>query len=99
MKILEAFEERNKILRKELPNLPDCKIEGCNNPVDVTMMGQDTCCIYHRMLWDYYMYPRVDTMNVEDIRKGFFEWLQETPKDELDKCAIYMGNDKLNWVA
>lgn len=74
----EDFEIRYKNLREQYPELGNCTFEGCTNPRDITGLGVDTSCSYHRMLFDHWLYD-VDTEsamnpNTKIRRKLFREW-------------------------
>ena len=51
---LEDFEIRYKNILVSDPKRKCCSSSGCNNPVDYTMLGEDTSCAYHRLLFDFW---------------------------------------------
>jgi len=81
---------------------PECGFEGCTLPIDHTMMGWDTSCPYHRLLFDYWMYEIRGTNHILDIkreekRRLFREWVTLTGKDGCDKIVDEMSHVPLNW--
>ena len=100
---LENFEERYKNLRKVYPDNPDCSVEGCHNPVDVTEgMGVDTLCAYHRLLFDYWFiecvaHPEKLIVDTTKRRAAFKKWMDDTGKECCDKIVLDMAKEPINW--
>ncbi len=104
MKItLADLEERCINIRKDYPDIPNCSVEGCKNPVDGTVgMGWDTTCPYHRLLFDWWLYE-VDPENAmhkkTHIRRGKFKsWMKKIGKSRCDQIVLNMSNDPINWA-
>lgn len=81
---------------------PECTYEGCTLPRDHTLMGWDTSCPYHRLLFDYWMYEVFGTEKVlelerEERRRLFREWVDSEGKKKCDKLVEEMSNDSINW--
>ena len=55
MVTLKDFETRYENIRRDVPDVKICSVCGCSNPRDSTeMLGVDTSCAYHRLLFDYW---------------------------------------------
>lgn len=94
--ILEALENRSKFLKEKYPDDPICKM--CSNPVDRTMMGIETVCPYHRMLWDSFMYEAMDKYrDIEKVREEFMKWNKTLSDEERDNIVISMARSPINW--
>ena len=81
---------------------PECGYEGCAFPIDHTLMGWDTSCPYHRLLFDYWMYEVFGTEKIleierEEKRRLFREWVSTSGKKECDRIVEEMSNDSINW--
>lgn len=54
---LEDLEIRYRNIRKQNPRVRQCSVSGCKNPRDRVplpiFLGEDTCCAYHRLLFDF----------------------------------------------
>lgn len=99
---LKDFNVRYANLRRDYPDNPDCSVEGCHNPVDVTEgMGIDTSCAYHRLLFDYWTCEAIeDTFSFKtraESRKVFKDWLEKTGKETCDKLVLEMAKEPINW--
>ena len=101
---LADFEIRYSRLRAERPDLPVCSVEGCENPCDITMLGVDTTCAYHRLLFDYWSTeirnPKMSyyMKNQEARRASFARWLKYTGKEKCDRIALEMAREPINWM-
>lgn len=102
---LEDLEIRYNNIRKQNPKVKQCTVSGCKNPRDSTpMLGEDTCCAYHRLLFDFWS---ADVMHPDDFyhylqsqkgrRRAFTNWMNKTGKDELDKLVLRMAHEPINW--
>jgi len=102
---LEDLEIRYNNIRKQNPKVKQCTVSGCKNPRDSTpMLGEDTCCAYHRLLFDFWS---SDVMHPDDFyhylqsqkgrRRAFTNWMNKTGKDELDKLVLRMAHEPINW--
>lgn len=81
---------------------PECTYEGCTLPRDHTMMGWDTSCPYHRLLFDHWMYEVYGTelileLEREEKRRLFREWVGKTGKKGCDSIVDEMSHVPLNW--
>jgi len=80
----------------------ECGFEGCTLPIDHTLMGWDTSCPYHRLLYDYWMYEVFGTEKILEIEREkkrmlFREWVAMTGKEGCDKIVDEMSSDSINW--
>lgn len=104
--ILNDLVIRCQNLRKQFPDNPKCAL--CENPVDVTLLGPDTTCPYHRLLHDHWMYEEdgdefsqqviEGKLSREDYRAKFQKWMNSLTKDERDEIVLEAANDGINWV-
>ncbi|TSA55985.1 hypothetical protein D4R42_04515 [bacterium] len=101
---LADFEIRYANIRKHFPT-DKCSIRGCNNPQDVTTHGGgDSCCAYHRMLFDRWSYDlEPDTLkyylgNQRARRSAFTRWRNKLGKEMCDKIVLQMAQEAINWV-
>lgn len=102
---LKDFEVRYKNIREQNPKVKKCSVKGCHNPRDSTpSLGEDTCCAYHRLLFDFWS---VDVMNPDDFhhylscqkgrRRAFTNWMNRLGKSECDKLVLRMAQEGINW--
>ena len=102
---LEDFEIRYKNIRKQNPKVKKCTVAGCNNPRDSTpQLGEDTCCAYHRLLFDFWSSDialirghNVLKMSQKGRRRAFTNWMNRTGKKGLDKIVLRMAQEGINW--
>jgi len=102
---LEDFEIRYKNILASDPKRKCCSSSGCNNPVDHTMLGEDTSCAYHRLLFDFWS---CDVMNPDKFqhylgcqkgrRRAFTNWQKRIGKAECDKIVLRMALEGINWM-
>jgi len=96
------FEVRYENLRKQFPKIKKCSVAGCENPRDVTELGLDTCCAYHRLLFDYWLYEVVQgdimSMTQKGRRRAFTNWRHRLGKNECDEIVLKMAQEGINWV-
>lgn len=94
----EDFELRYKNIRKEYPDMPNCSVKGCENPID----GGGTTCAYHRLLFDYWMCEvkgsGIHSMSRGGIRRAFSRWKNKTGKEICDAIVLDMAQYNINWV-
>jgi hypothetical protein len=102
---LEDLEIRYKNIRKYKPEVENCSVHGCKNPRDSTpSLGEDTCCAYHRLLFDFWSCA-VATIRGHDLlkmtqkgrRRAFTNFLNRTGKKELDKLVLWLAQEPINW--
>jgi hypothetical protein len=104
---LADLEIRYANIRKANPKVKKCTVKGCNNPRDSTpSLGEDTCCAYHRLLFDFWSSDVVD-WNLDKLdhylksrkgrRRAFSNWLKRTGKEALDKLVLRMAQEPINW--
>jgi len=99
---LEDFKKRYENIRKQHPHIGQCVHEGCPNPPDITPgLGVDSSCAYHRFLFDYWLYEKMDLVpemeNTLLRREAYGKW-DDTIDDYLrDKIALRAAQDPLNW--
>jgi len=101
---LADFEIRYKNIRKEHPRVKNCSVSGCNNPRDFTMLGEDTSCAYHRLLFDIWVCDVISEKEFHHYqksqkgrRRAFTNWRNRTGKTELDKIVLRMAQEPINW--
>ena len=99
---LEDLEKRYVNVRKNHPEVGECTFEGCKNPLDATMMGLDTSCAYHRLLFDWWLYE-VDSgaamdENTKRRRANFRTWTEELGQEKCDEIVLHMANQAINWA-
>jgi len=105
---LKDFEIRYRNIRSLIPNIKKCSVKDCLNPRDFTPeLGPDTCCAYHRLLFDYWSSDlRSDPpwssrsilqMSQKSRRRAFTNWMNKTGKRELDKIVLKLAQDPINW--
>jgi len=102
---LEDFEIRYKNILESDPKRKRCSSGGCKNPVDFTMLGGDTSCAYHRLLFDFWscevMLPD-DFYHYMESQKGrrraFTNWMNRIGKAGCDKLVLRMAQEGINWV-
>jgi len=100
---LADFELRYKNIREQHPELGKCSVKGCNNPQDITMMGEDSSCSYHRLLFDWW----TGTLDYDNIlyyftnqrarRTAFTKYRNRLGVEECDKIVLMMAQDAINW--
>lgn len=94
--LLKTVQDRSDFLKVKFPKDPKCKM--CDNNVDRTMMGKDTACVYHRMLWDSFMYDAMDKYrDIKKVREEFVKWNNTLTKDKRDNIVADMAKSPLNW--
>jgi len=98
------FEIRYKNILESNPKIKKCSIKGCNNPVDTTMIGEDTSCAYHRLLFDFWSYEVMDSdkffyylENQRARRSAFTRWRNKIGKEECDKIVLKLAQEGINW--
>ena len=97
---LEDLEIRYKNIREQNPKVKKCSVKGCNNPRDSTpLLGGDTCCAYHRLLFDFWFCDvRVrNYKNREAQGKAFENWLKRIGKKTQNELALKMAQEPINW--
>jgi len=96
--VLQALKNRCKFLKNKFPDIKKCKM--CDNPVDITMLGFDTCCPYHRMLFDSYFYNAMDEFggDIEKVREEFDKWNKTLSGEQRNNIVAEMGKSSLNWM-
>lgn len=79
---------------------PECGYPGCNLPIDNTMLGWDTSCPYHRLLFDYWLYNVVDDLNrytKQGRRSAFTQWVNRIGKKRCDEIVDEFSKVPINW--
>jgi len=102
---LADLEARYKNIRENNPKAKKCSVRSCNNPRDYTeLLGEDTCCAYHRLLFDFWMSDiapirghDVTVMSQKGRRTAFMYFLNRTRKEDLDKLVLKLANERINW--
>jgi len=102
---LADFEIRYKNIREHNPKVKKCTVKGCPNPRDSTpKLGEDVCCAYHRMLFEYWFCDVTDNHEVliqkrfqALRRRRFGNWLSGIGKVEADKIVLRMAQEGINW--
>lgn len=99
---LKDLEIRYANIRKANPKIQKCSVKGCNNPRDSTKyLGRDTCCAYHRLLFDFWCCDiasiNILKMTQRGRRTAFTHWRKRMGKEELDKLVLRMACEPINW--
>ena len=108
---LRDFEIRYCNIRRDIPGVKKCSVKGCKNPRDFTeLLGPDTSCAYHRLLFDYWsadvvdldergnrLKPRILEMTRKGRRRAFTNWMNRTGRAELDNIVLKLAQDPINW--
>jgi len=103
---LADLEVRYQNIRKANPRVKKCTVKGCANPRDSTkFLGEDTCCAYHRLLFDFWS---ADVLTWEKVahywnsqkgrRRAFTNWLKKIGKEECDELVLKMASESINWM-
>jgi hypothetical protein len=103
---LADLEIRYANIRENNPKVKKCSVTGCKNPRDSTPgLGGDTCCAYHRLLFDFWS-ADVDRdfdssmkhlANRRARRVAFTRWRTKMGKEALDKIVLEMAAEPINW--
>jgi len=102
---LKDFQIRYDNIRKQNPKVKKCSVSSCNNPRDSTKhLGEDTCCAYHRLLFDFWTCEVMDVdkfhhylLSQKGRRRAFTNFLNRTQKEDLDKIVLRMAQEPINW--
>ena len=102
---LEDFEIRYRNIRKNNPKVKKCSVSGCNNPQDSTpKLGMDTCCAYHRLLFDFWSCEVMDIKKFyhylesqKGRRRAFTNWMNKLGKTKCDRLVLKMAQEGINW--
>ena len=102
---LEDLEIRYHNIREQNPQVKKCSVDGCSNPVDSTpLLGEDTCCAYHRLLFDFWVGTIMDydkfnhyLMSQKGRRRAFTNFRNRIGKAECDRIVLELANQKINW--
>jgi len=102
---LKDLEVRYENIRKSDPHCQKCSVRGCSNPRDSTpSLGQDTCCAYHRLLFDFWSCDiapirghDILAMTQRGRRTAFTHWRNRMGKAELDKLVLRLMTEPINW--
>lgn len=102
---LKDFEIRYKNILKKDSKRMRCTSQGCNNPVDITMLGEDTSCAYHRLLFDFWS---CEVMNPDKFhhymenqrarRSAFTRWQHKIGKEACRRIVLRMAGEPINWT-
>lgn len=83
---------------------PHCSVDGCDDLCDVTKMGVDSSCPYHRLLFDHWMYkiamnqfPHV-MKDRKQRRQMFGDWMDKMGREACDGIVVDMAKDNVNWM-
>jgi len=102
---LEDFEIRYKNIREANPKVKQCPIYGCKNPRDSTpLLGEDTTCAYHRLLFDYWVSMNMEfdkfyyyLENQRARRTAFTKWRNKIGKGACDEIVLKLAQEGINW--
>ena len=103
---LEDLDIRYKNIRKDNPRVKQCSVRGCKNPRDSTpLLGEDTCCAYHRLLFDFWVASEAMDFdkfyhyleNQKGRRRAFTNWRNRIGKKQCDKIVLQLANEGINW--
>lgn len=99
---LEDFEKRYRNIREQHPYIGQCNHEGCPNPPDITPgLGLDSSCAYHRLLFDFWLYERMDPVpemeNTLLRREAYGDWHVKLTDEDRDAIVLRAAQDPLDW--
>lgn len=98
---IKDFAKRYANIRERYPHIGQCNHEGCRNPPDITSMGVDSSCSYHRMLFDHWLYEKMDPVpEMEHTllrREAFGKWNDGIDDFLRDKIVTHAAQDAINW--
>jgi len=102
---LTDFEIRYKNILKQNPKIKKCSVKDCSNPRDSTpLLGKDTCCAYHRLLFDFWLYHVISTNKLQHYlecqkgrRRAHTNWMNKIGEDECTKIVLKMAQEGINW--
>lgn len=99
----DDFEVRYTNIRRDHPDIGRCSVVGCKNPRDITLMGVDSSCSYHRMLFDAWMYA-LDSdkanyyfKNQRARRTAFTKWRNKLGEEACDSIVLRLAQEPINW--
>ena len=103
---LADLDVRYQNIRKNNPKIKNCSVKGCFNPVDSTEhLGEDSCCAYHRLLFDFW---GSDVLSLNEIkqyvksqkgrRRAFTNWMKRIGKEQCDEIVLKLAQEPINWV-
>lgn len=101
---LEDLEIRYANIRRDYPEIRRCSVVGCKNPRDITMMGIDSSCAYHRLLFDAWSYDLdSDKMmyyigNQRARRSAFTRWRNQHGEKTCDEFVLKLAQEGINWT-
>jgi len=101
--LVDFFIRYDNIIKKH-PSIGKCSVKGCNNPRDITEMGEDSSCAYHRLLFDRWMYSlsseKIDyyMSNQRARRAAFTRWRNKLGEKACDKIVLEMAQEGINWI-
>lgn len=99
------FQIRYNNIRARNPKVKQCSVKGCSNPRDSTpLLGEDTCCAYHRLLFDFWSSDiahirghNVLQMTQRGRRRAFTNFMNRIGKVECDKIVLRLAQEPINW--
>lgn len=102
---LKDLEIRYKNLKESYPEIKQCSIIGCKNPRDITeLLGKDTTCAYHRLLFDYWIMEIVNPdifdkyfNNQKARRSAFTRWRNKMGDDSCNEIVLRLAQEPINW--
>ena len=102
---LADLEIRYANIRKNDPKRKRCTVTGCDNPRDSTpLLGADTSCAYHRLLFDFWSCDVMDPDKFDHYlksqkgrRRAFSNWINRIGKEACDKIVLRLANERINW--
>ena len=102
---LEDFEIRYRNIRAKNPKVKKCVVRNCHNPRDSTpLLGEDTCCAYHRLLFDFWSCEAMKPdkfyhylQSQKGRRRAFTNWMNRLGEAECDRLVLVMAQQGINW--
>ena len=102
---LEDFEIRYRNIKRQNPKVKQCSISGCSNPRDSTpLLGEDTSCAYHRLLFDFWSSEVMDNdkfhhylSSQKGRRRAFTNWRNTIGKVACDEIVLRLAQEGINW--
>jgi len=86
-------------------NCGEWRVRGCKNPRDSTpLLGEDTSCAYHRLLFDLWICDGVDPRKLDHYmrsqkgrRRAFTNWMRKLGKAKCDEIVLKLAQESINW--
>jgi len=99
---LADFEKRYELIRKVFPKVKNCSVKGCKNPRDMTSLGEENCCSYHRLLFEFWVCDVIhghteNFVSRRGVRFAFAKWRTKIGKESCDDIVLELSQETINW--